>query len=403
MPLSKLAFKSEVKDEFFNILAYWIKNSVDLKNGGFYGTLDEFGKGRETAKGAVATGRILWGFSTAIHFINSKPELASNKTLIPELEKLCQRAYESLKNDFWDTKNGGTYWMVDAQGKKSEGKKLMYGHSFFVYGMSEYYRATGYKPALEMAQKCFNEIINHSYDGDKGGYIEAYEENWSETDDYILAKGISRKSMNTHLHLLECFANLYRVDKSEKVHFHLKHCLEVVMDHIIGENNTRMTLFFTEDWEPQTKAISYGHDIEASWLVLESAEILGDKHLLERCEKTCFGMARDAAEGLQSDNGMIYEFDPENGHSNSSRDWWVMAEAMVGFYNAYQMSGKAHFLEKSENSWEFIKEFIIDHENGEWFGGVTPDHKVTGRGKGSPWKAPYHNLRACMEIYKRIG
>jgi mannobiose 2-epimerase len=100
---------------------------------------------------------------------------------------------------------------------------------------------------------------------------------------------------------------------------------------------------------------------------------------------------------------MIYEFDPETGHSNSSRDWWVMAEAMVGFYNAYQMSNKVHYLEKSENSWEFIKEYLIDHENGEWYGGVTPDHKITSQTKGSPWKAPYHNLRACMEIYKRIA
>jgi mannobiose 2-epimerase len=401
--MSKHTFKTEVKDEFFSILDYWIKYSVDEKNGGFYGTIGSDNRGQGTNKSVVATGRILWGFSTAIHFIKNTPEVALHKNLLPTLERLCQRAFDSLKNDFWDKSKGGTFWMIDAKGQKSESKKILYGHSFYIYGMSEYYRATGYKPALEMAQKCFNVLIDKFYDSEKGGYIEGYAEDWTETDDYVLAKGISRKSMNAHLHVLECFANLYRVDKSEKVHFHLKHCLEIVLDRIIGENKTRMTLFFSEDWKPQTKAISYGHDIEASWLVLESAEILGNKHLIERCHKTCFGMARDAAEGLQSDNGMIYEFDPETGHSNSSRDWWVMAEAMVGFYNAYQMSNKVHYLEKSENSWEFIKEYLIDHENGEWYGGVTPDHKITSQTKGSPWKAPYHNLRACMEIYKRIA
>lgn len=403
MSISKNTFKAEVKEEFFSILDFWLKHSVDLKNGGFYGTIDGQNQPKETDKSVVATARILWSFSTAIHFINNSPELASYSYLLKDYKQLCNRAFTSLKDNFWDAKNKGVYWSVNAQGHKSEGKKLMYGHSFYVYGMSEYYRATGFKPALEMAQKCFETIIEQSYDSKEGGYIEAYNEDWSETDDYILSKGVSRKSMNTHLHLLECFANLYRVDQSEDVHFHLKHCLEIMLDHIIGKNKTRMTLFFSEDWTPQTKVISYGHDIEASWLVLEAAEILGNEHLIERCKEVCLPMARDAAEGIQPDNGMIYEFDPETGHGNFSRDWWVMAEAMVGFYNAYQMSGKSHYLEKSENCWAFINDYLIDHENGEWYGGVNPKLEITNPTKGSPWKAPYHNARACMEIYKRIS
>ncbi|WP_341227566.1 AGE family epimerase/isomerase [uncultured Arcticibacterium sp.] len=403
MSISKNTFKTEVKEEFFSILDFWATHSVDNKNGGFYGTIDGNNEPKETYKSVVATARILWSFSAGINFIKNTPEFIQHQHLIKDYEVLCKRAYDSLKNNFWDEKHQGVYWAVNAKGEKENGKKLMYGHSFYVYGMSEYYRATGYKPALEMAQKCFNTIINHSYDGKEGGYIEAYNEDWSETDDYILSKGISRKSMNTHLHLLECFANLYRIDKSEKVHFHLKHCLEIMLDRIIGEGNTRMTLFFSEDWTPQTKVISYGHDIEASWLVLEAAEILGDEDLIERCKKVCLPIARDSAEGIQADKGMIYEFDPETGHGNFSRDWWVMAEAMVGFYNAYQMSGKSHYLEKSENCWTFINEHLIDHENGEWYGGVNAKHEITNSSKGNPWKAPYHNARACMEIYKRIS
>ncbi len=396
-------FKSEVLEEFFHILDYWHKYAIDEKNGGFIGTIDDQNTQKESIKSVVVNGRILWTFSTAIQFINSTPALFPYKNRIKDYEKLSKRAFDYLVKYFWDTKNGGVHWNVSATGVAIAGPKVIYGHSFFVYGMSEYYRATGHKPALEWAQKCFNEIAKHAYDPIKGGYIEGFAMDWGPTDDYVLSKGDLRKSMNTHLHLLECFANLYRVDKSENVRFHLKHCLEMMVEHIIGHDHTRMTLFFTDDWEAKTKAISYGHDIEASWLVLESAEILGDEELIEYCKKKCLEIARDAAEGLQSDNGMIYEFDQEDGHSNNSRDWWVMAEAMVGFYNAYQLSGKAHYLQKAENSWQFIKDYLIDHQGGEWWGGVTADHKITGKTKANPWKGPYHNARACMEIYKRIG
>ena len=396
------SFKTEVKDEFFSLLDFWMKNSLDEKNGGFIGTIDGNNQPRDTVKSMVATGRTLWGFSTAIHFIKSRPELASEAYRVPALENLCKRAFDYIINHFWDKKNGGVYWNVTAEGEPADARKILYGHSFFVYGMSEYYRATGYKPALEWASKGLKVIADHAFDKKNGGYVEGFAADWSETDDYVLSKGELRKSMNTHLHLLECFANLYRVDKSENVRFHLHHCLKMMLDHVIGEDKTRMTLFFTQDWQPRDKTISYGHDIEASWLVLESAEILGEEKLIDYCKKKCLAMARDAAEGLQQDHGMIYEFNPETGHGKSSRDWWVMAEAMVGFYNAYQLSGKVHFLEKSEQSWAFIKDYLIAPD-GEWWGGVDADHKVTSTSKGNPWKAPYHNLRACMEIYHRIG
>ncbi len=393
MPISLPNFKTEVRTEYQNILNYWSKYAFSPKIEGFYGAVDGQNKPKLTEdKGIVLNSRILWTFSTA--YIDDKN---------PAYLKLAKRAFDYIKKYFWDKTNGGVYWTVTANGKPAETKKLMYGHSFAVYGLSEYYRASGAKPALKLAQKVLNEIVKHSYDAKNGGYIEAFGQNWGEIDDYILCKGDSRKSMNTHLHLMECFANLYRVDKSETVRFHLQHCIEVVLDKIIGENNSRQTLFFTENWEPRSKAISYGHDIESSWLIQESAEILGDEVLINRAKNKCIEMARSACEGLQADDGMIYEFDPETGHSNSNRDWWVMAEAMVGFYNAYQNTGKVHFLEKAEKSWEFIKKYLIDHENGEWFTGVSPDHKVTATDKITMWKCPYHNARACLEMWRRLG
>ena len=395
-------YKNEVKEEFFHLIDFWIKYSPDERNGGFIGTINKDNQPVYSSKSMVSTARTLWGFSAAIRFIKTRTELASEAYRLPVLEQLCKRAFEYIINHFWDQTHGGVYWSVNAEGRPENTQKAMYAHSFFVYGMSEYFRATGFKPALEWARKGFRAIIDHAYDSKMGGYIEGFAENWSDTTDYVLSKGELRKSMNTHLHLLECFANLYQVDKSETVRFHLEHCLNIMLDRVIGPDKTRMTLFFTDDWTPKDKTISYGHDIEASWLVLESAEILGDEHYIEYCKTKGLAMAKDAAEGLQKDKGMIYEIDPETGHGKFSRDWWVMAEAMVGFYNAYQLSGKVHFLEKSENSWEFIKDHLIDHQGGEWFGGVDATHQLTSTSKGNPWKAPYHNVRACMEIYRRI-
>ncbi|UBM60838.1 AGE family epimerase/isomerase [Marinilongibacter aquaticus] len=396
-------FKNEVRDEFFNLLDFWINYAVDQKNGGFYGTIDKDNKPHFTNKSCVAISRILWGFSASIHFLKNHKELAESGTYIKKLEPLCKRAFDYLTQHFWDKEYGGVYWQVDAQGQPQTPKKQIYAHSFYVYGMSEYYRATAYAPAKEQALKCFKAIVDHAYDKQNGGYIEAYNQDWSETDDYILSKGQSRKSMNTHLHVLECFTNLYRIDQSESVRFHLKHCLETVLYKIIGKNETHQTLFFNDTWQPQVDIVSFGHDIEASWLILEAAEVLGDEELLDFCKSKCLELASHSTDGLQADGGMIYERDRKTQHENDSRDWWVMAEAMVGFYNAYQMSGKVIYLTRAQRSWDFIQNHLIDHEKGEWFGGVNAEHKVVNTTKASPWKAPYHNLRSCMEIYRRIG
>lgn len=393
MPLNINTFRSEVLEEFHHILSFWQKHAVDELNGGFVGAANEKGQANPTAdKGLVLNSRILWTFARA--YLHQK-----DKAYV----QVCKNAFNYLKTYFWDNKNGGLYWTVSPTGHPRETRKLMYGHSFAVYGFSEYYKATGQKEALEMALKTFDNIVKYSYDAKNGGYIEALGQEWQQIDDYILCRGDSRKSMNTHLHLLECFANLYSVYKNEKVRFHLKHCLQIMYDKILGPGSNSMTLFFTESWVPRSTAISYGHDIEASWLLLEAAQILGDKPLLIKIKAKSLAMATAAMQGLLPNNGLIYEKEPDNSHENSNISWWVMAEAMVGFYNAYQLSGKQHFKQKSEDSWAFIKAYLIDHENGEWHGGVDKTGQVNTNEKISMWKCPYHNARACLEMYHRLS
>jgi mannobiose 2-epimerase len=386
-------FRQQVKDELFRITDYWIDHSIDKDKGGFYGTVN--GKNipdSNAARSVVVTSRILWTFS-AIH------------QLFPDARYLmmAKRAYEYLVNHFIDKEYGGVYWSVSAEGEPLEKKKQLYGHSFAIYGLSEYYKISKDEEALNAAKKIFSLVIEYGYDKINGGYIEAFENDWQNTDDYILSKGESRKSMNTHLHLLEAFTNLYTVWKNDSSRFHLKHSIELMLNHIIDVKTYRMTLFFKENWEHTSVTISYGHDIEASWLLWEAAEILNDAKLKAKCKEVSVQMAKAAVDGLADNGALNYEYEPETKHLNDSKQWWPEAEAMVGFYNAYQLSGKVHFLDKSEKVWNFIKQYLIDHKNGEWFGAVDAANKVIADDKINFWKGPYHNSRSCMEMWRRLG
>jgi cellobiose epimerase len=389
---SQQAFRSQLKA----ILAFWQKHAPDTQNGGFIGAADRSGHPDYSApKGLVIHARILWTFARALA---TAPSSASRASYTATCE--CALAY--IIQYFWDHTHGGLYWSLHPNGTAAETRKLMYGHSFCLYAASEYARVTGSKPALKLAQDTFSTIITKAYDPTHGGYIEAYAQDWSQITDYILCQGDSRKSMNTHLHLLESFANLYRIDKSEAVRYHLQHCLNVMLQYIIGPGKQRMALFFTETWQPRSTAISYGHDIEAAWLLYEAAHILGHQPTLTQVKQLSIQMAHAAAEGLQHDHGMIYEFDPPTAHTNHNRDWWVQAEAMVGFMNAYTLSGQPHFLQKAKNSWAFINNHLIDSQYGEWYTSVTPSHQPTNTNKITLWKCPYHNARACMEMIARL-
>lgn len=386
-------FRQEVKEELFRIMQYWIDHSVDYDKGGFYGEVD--GKNivhPGAPRSVVVTSRILWTFS-AVHQLFPDPRYLA----------LAKRGYEYLIDHFSDKEYGGVYWSVTAEGAPLEKKKQLYGQAFAIYGLSEYYKASKDENALNHAKEIFSKGIKHAYDAGKGGYIEAFARDWSNTDDYILSQGENRKSMNTHLHLLEAFTNLYSVWKSETARFHLQHSIQLMLDHIIDPSTYRMTLFFKEDWQHTTTTISYGHDIEASWLLWEAAEVLGNSKLKSKCKEMSVKMATAASDGL-ADNGAInYEYEPETKHLNDTKQWWPEAEAMVGFYNAYQLSGKVHFLEKSEKVWAYIKQYLIDLINGEWYSIVDGNNKVVSDSKINFWKGPYHNSRSCMEIYRRLG
>jgi mannobiose 2-epimerase len=378
-----------------DILPFWLQYAIDDEYGGFRGRIaNNLTIDPHADKGVILNTRIMWTFSKAYSVYSDPAYLAT-----------ARRAYEYLDHFFWDPDFGGVYWMLDYAGHPADTKKRIYGQAFAVYALAEYYHATGDAEALGKALRLVEQIETASHDARNGGYFETYVRDWTLAADQRLSDVDmdEKKSMNTHLHLLEAYAALLRFHEDETVRLRLRELIEIFLDHIIHPMTSHFILFFDEKWHPRSGKISFGHDIEGSWLLVEAAEILGDPAVLERVRSVAVEMAQAVYEqGLDSDGGLMYEADA-TGIINTDKHWWPQAEAVVGFLNAYQISGRRHFLDAAEQSWAFIEKFIIDHEYGEWFWLVSKS-KVPGAGfdKVGPWKCPYHNSRTCFEVMRRL-
>ena len=383
--------ETELRD---NILAWWMKYSPDPA-GGFHGHIDHENKLVEGAgKGAVLNARILWTFSAAYRMYKR-----------PEYLNMARRASDYVIRYFTDKKLGGVYWELAPNGSVRSSRKQIYATAFTIYGLVEYYMASGEDLPLKKAKGLFLDLEAHAFDRENNGYVDALSRDWKALEDMRLSEKDQNesKTMNTHLHILEAYANLYRIWKDPGLEKALENLIRLFLDKFVDQERKQLNLFFDDHWTLKSTLISYGHDIECSWLLHEAAEILGDKELIEKTSELAVGMARASEKGLDKDGGLRYELFPENGEVDSDRHWWPQAEALVGYFNAYQLSDDEHFLERSLESWNFIKEHIIDNELGEWYWSVDSKGKPqTEKEKAGFWKCPYHNGRACLEIIRRI-
>jgi len=386
----------ELRIELENdILPYWSEGMPDIVFGGFYGRRDGNNKLYDVApKGAILHARILWTFSAAYRIFKKEIYL-----------EMAIRAKDYIQNHFWDNELGGIYWSVTHEGKPLDTKKQFYAIGFAIYGLSEFNRATGDQAALDKAIELFEVIEKYSFDKGLNGYIEACTREWGEISDMRLSlkDANEKKTMNTHLHILEPYANLYRVWKSPKLEAQLKNLVELFIDRILHPETGHLQLFFNDNWGSKCPAVSYGHDIEAVWLIHEAAEVLDDKDLLERVRIVLPKISDAATEGLQPDGSLIYEYDPATGHKDADRHWWVQAEAMVGYFDMWQLTKEEDYLLKVVNCWEYIQTHLLDKTSGEWYWSVKADGSINRNDdKAGFWKCPYHNGRMCLEIYERI-
>ncbi|MEK4512173.1 N-acyl-D-glucosamine 2-epimerase [Paenibacillus anaericanus] len=390
----KRQLEEELQD---NILSFWLEHTLDEVNGGFISHIDQaMNKDDQSDKGLVLTARILWTFAAASR------KYPNNRKYL----EMADRAYTYLQSKFVDPVYGGLFWTVNYQGNPMQDKKQVYGQAFVIYALAEYFLATGREELKDQASELFYLLEKHSYDSINQGYVEALARDWRQTDDLTLSdKDLNeKKSMNTHLHVLEAYTNLYRIWPSADLKEKLKELIEVTMNHIIDPDSFHFRLFFDEEWTIKSHHISYGHDIEGSWLLVEAAEVLGDSELLSQVQHIAVQMAEAVlVKGVDEDGGIWNEAD-ESGITDSNKDWWPQAEAMIGFYNAFQLTGDSKFEEASLRSWNFIRNYIVDQIHGEWYWSVNQQGvPLTHDPKVSVWKCPYHNGRACLEMLHRLN
>jgi len=385
-----------MRDELNDILFYWTKNTCDNVNGGFIGRIDENNVAHlEAPKGSVMNSRILWAFSSAYSITNRE-----------EYQHIARIAYNYISNKFIDKTFGGVYWSLTPTGEPLDTKKQIYALAFAIYGCSAYCIASNNEAAKNTAIELFDAIERYSFDPLHTGYLDAFSRDWKEMDDIRLsAKDANeKKTMNTHLHILEAYTALYRIWPDPILRDKIVLLINNFTGHIIDAANYHQVLFFDEQWNRRSATVSYGHDIEAAWLLLEAAEVIQDASLITVVKALSVKITTAAAEGLDTDGGMWYEYEPVQEHYIKEKHSWVQAEAMVGFFNAWELTKEVAFLRKSLQSWEYVKKYIRDEKYGEWFWGRKADGAVMpGQDKAGPWKCPYHNSRACIEIIQRIS
>lgn len=392
--MNLIQFENEIKAELTRILEYWEKYSPDVHKGGFYGEINNFNQpDLDAPKGGVLNARILWSFSAAYLFTHK-----------PEHKILADRAYSYIINHFIDHQLGGTYWSINADGSVLDGRKQTYGLAFTIYALAEYFKINGAQEALQYAQKLFYDLEKHAFDSQNGGYWEAFTKDWKKLEDVRLSDKDRNdpKTMNTHLHVIEAYTNLYLVWPDTILKSRIEHLLEVFEKYIINSKTNQLQLFFNADWASQSTAFSYGHNIEASWLLFESSEIIGDEILQKKWAEIALKMVDATNKGIFPDGSLLHEYDPQTHHADTHREWWVSAEGMIGYLNAYQINNNPDYLSRVSGLWIFIKKYLLDLQYGEWFWGVFDDYTKGNEAKVGFWKCPYHNVRACLEIIKRI-
>ena len=392
---SLLSYKSEVEVEMSSILDWWMEHMLNKETGFFYGEISGANIPDANAPiGLVLQSRILWSFSAAYNYTQNKVYL-----------NFAHTAYKQLITQFYDKHYGGMFWSVQPNGIPVSTKKQAYGIAFAIYGLSAFYEATKDQAALDKAAELYRCLEMHFYDPVYGGYIECLGNDFSVIEDVRLSDKDQNaiKSMNTHLHVIEAYAKLYTVLPSEALKQSVTQLLDIFEQHIIDPTTCQQKLFFEKDWTSNASEVSFGHDVEAAWLLQEAAVITKDALRIEKFTNIAQAMASVVAANLSPEGAVYNDYHTHTQVLDKGIDWWPQAEAMVGFLNAFENSGNTIYLQHSLTSWAVIKNQFKDARFGEWFWGYDASENLLNKEKAGFWKCPYHNTRACIEVANRIS
>lgn len=382
--------KQALEEESKRILSYWESMTQDDEHGGFYGRIDACNQiDRTASKGVILNTRILWAFSAA-----------GNHSDKLKYSKICDRAYDYLLTYFFDNEFGGVVWELDYLGNPVNNRKQIYAQAFAMYALCEYYQLSGKTEARDRAMGLFDLIEQHSKDQVNRGYFEAFSQKWQPLKDMRLSKKDmnTSKTMNTHLHIMEAYTSLLKINRNERIEKALRE-LVILINHQFLTEEGQFHLFFDDHWNLQSQVVSYGHDIESAWLILEAARQLEDEQLLADCESNAMRIVNKFLDdGIGEFGGVLNEYNYATGIYDEDRHWWPQVEAMLGLGYAYQLTGETVYLKQIEAIWNFINEYIIDKAHGEWYFRVNNKGIPYEEDIVSMWKAPYHSVRACIYL-----
>lgn len=396
-------WKTELRQHLIKDLIPFWKGMRDTENGGFYGYMDTKGRvDKKAEKGCILNSRILWFFSSAC-------TLLGEKSLRPYMDQ----AYTFLKESFLDKENGGLYWSVTYDGKPADDTKHTYNQAFAIYGLCAYYENTKQLEALDLAGNLY-ELIEERM-RDEGGYLEAFGVDFTPASNEKLSEnGVeATRTMNTLLHVMEAYTELYRVTKNledyremrEKVAQNLREMFGIIEKKIYNPVKRRQEVFFDQDYHSLIDLYSYGHDIESAWLIQRGLEVLGEEESTASMMPLVQAMTEETYKQAYVHQSMPAEC--EKGVVDERRVWWVQAEAITGFYNGYQnWPERAEYAEAARSIWEFVKAYVMmpGKTPTEWYWYVDKDGKpALEEPIVEPWKCPYHNGRMCMEMIRRLS
>lgn len=273
----------------------------------FYGTVLRNGTPVVDApRGGVLNARILWSFSAAYRTFKDEAYL-----------KLADKSQRYFIDTFIDKEHGGVYWLVNPDGEVLNASKYTYAMTYAIYGLAEHYLATGNSESLDMAVGLYHTLEEKGREPQYDGYVESFTEDWKQLDNY---DNNAPKTMNAHLHVLEAYTLLYQCWKDDGLRKRLEFCTELFMDRIYDSSKRHFNLFFDNAWNSLVEMDSYGHDVEAGWLLCEAARVLEDRQLMDRANRLALDVT-DAclAEGLSDKGYMMYE--KKGGRTTGHASW----------------------------------------------------------------------------------
>ncbi len=397
------ALADEMEAQFRELVGKFFPRAVDKERSGFLEHFrEDWSHGVETGKFLVYQARMTWVAAVAAEFA---PDLRE------EYLGYARHGLRFLDGVMRDRERGGVYYSLGLDGKPDRsGEKHAYGLAFAIYAGAAVYRVARDPAALSFAQDTFRWLDEHAHDAANGGYFESLSlEGKPRPGDGRSFDGIGTllgfKSMNSHIHLLEAFTELYRVWPDAHLRSRLEELLSVVCDRIAVEPGC-LNLFFTPDWRAVPAHDSFGHDVETAFLLLEAAEALGMPE-----DPRTWSVARSIVDhalewGFDQELGGFYEkgeaFAPAH---DRSKVWWTQAEGLNALVLLHERYGKetSRYFDTLRKQWKFIKEHVIDRRHGGWFPHVSREGAPLGsREKASPWKAAYHDGRALLRCAERL-